>query len=90
MVCVRKVFVFFLPQNSTDVKLQFGLFNDCWLCRRCAEIKVMQLLSDEAISAILSFDFGKRVLDCVHTAICWLFQLARFWSFRTFVADSSL
>lgn len=40
---------------STDVKLQFGLFNDCWLCRRCAEIKITQLLSDEAVTAILTF-----------------------------------
>jgi hypothetical protein len=28
---------------STDVKLQFGLFNDCWLCRRCAEIKLFAI-----------------------------------------------
>jgi len=47
----------------------------------------MQLLSDEAISAILLFSFGERILNCVHTTISSMFQLARFWSLSTIVAD---
>ena len=33
----------FYGENSTDVKLQVRSFNDCWLCRRCADIE-MRLL----------------------------------------------